>query len=526
MQFIISIVMPIYRTDPALLSKAVDSVRAQFYPKWELCIVDDASNDPALNEYLKTLADDPRIKIKVRETNGNISAATNDGIAMSTHEWIAFLDHDDELTPDALYEVVSAINCRPDVDILYTDQDKIDAEQRRSEPFFKPDWSPTLMCGVMYTGHLLVARKSLITQAGLCDSKFDGVQDFELTLRMSELTDKIAHIPRVLYHWRAIPGSVAARGDAKSNIDRLQQAAVQAHLDRLGIPVSAQARGQGHRVWLTPKKREAYPRISILIPTRDHPELIGRCLKTLFESTTYPNYEVIIGDNETRDPAARRILGQYPVRVIPLAGGFHFSRFMNILAREADGEYLMLLNNDTEIIQPDWLEHLLLHAENETVGAAGALLTYADGTIQHAGIILGPRGTADHIMRGFPSDADGFMGSLACSREVTAVTAAAMLVNRKKYRLVGGLCERFQRHYDDLDFCLALRARGFRNICVSTSRLVHHESRSRGDKYDFTDRILLLDRWESLIDGGDPYYNPNFDRNSTDYRVGFGGHFR
>jgi O-antigen biosynthesis protein len=181
------------------------------------------------------------------------------------------------------------------------------------------------------------------------------------------------------------------------------------------------------------------------------------------------------------------------------------------------------LNNDTEIVQVDWLEHLLFYAHMSDVGAAGALLTYEDGTIQHAGIILGPRGTADHIMRGFPGDADGYMGSLACTREVSAVTAAALLVNRRKYKRVGGLSERFRRHYDDLDFCLRLRERGLRNLCVSTARLVHHESRSRGTKYDYTDRILLLDRWESVIDGGDPYYSPNFDRDSTDYRVGFAG---
>jgi glycosyltransferase involved in cell wall biosynthesis len=522
-QPLISVVMPVYRSNRALLSKAVESVRGQIYGNWELCIVDDASNDHELTEYLNRLGEDKRIKVKLRERNGNISAATNDGIAMSEGQWIAFLDHDDELTPDALYEVVAAINARPDCDVIYTDQDKIDSRQRRWEPFFKPGWSPIFLRGVMYLGHLLVARRSLIGEVGGCDGRFDGVQDFELVLRMSERTGRIEHIPRVLYHWRAIPGSVAADGAAKAGIDRLQESAVQAHLDRLGIAASARASGSGHRVRIIPGSREFYPKISIVIPSRDHPELIGRCLKTLFQNTSYPNFEVLIGDNETRDPEAMHILGAYPVRNIPLSGGFHFARFINTLAAEASGEYLMLLNNDTEIVQPDWLENLLLYAQDDGVGAAGALLTYADGTVQHAGIILGPRGTADHVMRGFPADADGYMGSLACAREVTAVTAAAALVNRRKFMLVGGLCQRFQRHYDDLDFCLALRSRGLRNICVPTARLVHHESRSRGDKYDFTDRILLLDRWESLIDRGDPYYSPHFARNSTDYRVGFGG---
>jgi len=522
-QPLISLVMPVYRSDLTLLARAVESVRNQIYGRWELCIVDDASNQEELTRYLSSLGQDKRIKVTARPKNGNISAATNDGIAMAEGEWIAFLDHDDELSPDALYEVAAAINRRPETDIFYSDQDKIDSTQRRSEPFFKPNWSPTFFRGVMYLGHLLVARRNLIQEIGGCDGGFDGVQDFELALRLSEHTARIEHIPRVLYHWRAIPGSVAADGAAKSNIDRLQELAVQSHLDRLGIAATAHGGQSGHRVQIIPKPRKFYPKISILIPTRDHPELIGRCLKTIFEKTSYPNFEVLIGDNETRNPQALKLFETFPVRRIPLAGGFHFSRFNNTLAAEASGEYLMLLNNDTEIVQPDWLQHLLLYAEDENVGAAGALLTYADGTVQHAGIILGPRGTADHVMRGFPGDADGYMGSLACTREVTAVTAAAAMVQRRKYMLVGGFWERFQRHYDDLDFCLRLRSRGFRNICVSTARLVHHESRSRGEKYDFTDRVMLLDRWESLIERGDAYYSPNFDRYSTDYRVGFGG---
>jgi len=521
---LISVVMPAYRSNIELLGRAVESVRRQLYANWELCIVDDASNDEKLSTFLRGLCeDDGKIKVKARQSNGNISAATNDGIAMSAGEWIAFLDHDDELAPDALLEVVRTINVKPACDVVYTDQDKMDSDGDRYEPFFKPDWSPVFLWGVMYVGHLLVARKKLIDEAGGCDGRFDGVQDFELMLRMSERTNRVEHIPRILYHWRAIAGSVATNGAAKKGIEKLQEQAVQAHLDRLGIAATAHRVGRAHRVRVVPQPRTSYPKISILIPTRDHPELLGRCLKTLFQNTTYPNFEVLIGDNETRDPRALEILGEYPVRIIPLAGQFHFSRFTNILAEEAWGEYLMFLNNDTEIVQRDWLEHLLLYAQHEDAGAAGALLTYADGTVQHAGIILGPRGTADHLMRGFPQDVDGYMGSLACPREVTAVTAAAAMVSRRKFKMVGGFCERFQRHYDDLDFCLRLRSRGFRNLFVPTAKLVHHESRSRGAKYDFTDRVLLLDRWESTIDQGDPYYSRNFDGNSTDYRVGLGG---
>jgi GT2 family glycosyltransferase len=519
---VISVVIPVFRTDPALLMRAVESVRRQIYDRWELCLVDDASESEGVTRALSTLGGDARVKVRIRTSRGNISAATNDGIAMAEGEWIAFLDHDDELAPEALFRVVEAINRKPECDVIYTDQDKIGVDQNRWEPFFKPDWSPGYLRGVMYVGHLMVARAGILREAGGCDSRFDGVQDFELVLRLSERTKRFEHIPRVLYHWRAISGSVAADGGAKPGIDELQKKAVQGHLDRLGIAAAAQ-RGSGHRVKLVPRRREIHPKVSILIPTRDHPELIERCLKTLFHVTAYPNFEVLIGDNETRDGKALAILDAYPVKKIPLAGSFHFARFNNILAAQAAGEYLMLLNNDTEIVQADWLDQLLLWAEEEDAGAVGPLLTYADGTVQHAGIIVGPRGTADHVMRGFPGDCDGYMGSLACPREVTAVTAAAMLVHRMKFQRLGGLCERYYRHYDDLDFCLRLRERGLRNVCVTTARLVHHESQSRGDKYDFTDRVLLLDQWESMMDMGDAYYNPNFERNATDYRVGSGG---
>ncbi|MGD0387372.1 MAG: glycosyltransferase family 2 protein [Tepidisphaeraceae bacterium] len=520
---LISVVLPVYRTDLELLSKAVESVRRQIYGKWELCIVDDASKNRRLTRFLEDLAKDKRVKLHVREQNGNISAATNDAIALAAGEWIALLDHDDELSPDALYQIVAAINRKPDCDVLYTDQDKIDAEQNRWEPFFKPDWSPAYLRGVMYLGHLLVARRSLLQQLGGCDGRFDGVQDFELALRLSEHNCRIEHVPRILYHWRAIPGSVAADSWAKNGIDRLQEQAVQAHLDRLGVAAAARRDNRPHRVQIVPKPRSNYPKISILIPTRDHPELIGRCLKTLYRLTSYPNFEVLAGDNDTSDPRAMKILDSFPIRKVPLPGEFHFAQFINTLAAQATGDYLMLLNNDTEIVQADWLQHLLLYAQEDDVGMAGALLTYADGTVQHAGIILGPRGTADHVMRGFPADCDGYMGSLACTREVTAVTAAASMISRRKFMLVGGLCERFRRHYDDLDFCLRLRSRGWRNLCVASARLIHYESRSRGLKYDFTDRVLLLDRWESVIDQGDAFYSRNFDRDSTDYRVGIGG---
>jgi GT2 family glycosyltransferase len=517
---LVSVVVPVYDTPPVFLEKMIQSVERQWYGNWELCLVDDASPAPHVRPLLdRAAARDPRIRVTSRTSNGNISAATNTGFEMARGEFIALLDHDDELTDDALLEVVRLLNEDPETDVVYTDQDKIDTEGRRSEPFHKPAWSPAYLQSVMYVGHLLVVRASLLEKTGGCDSAFDGVQDFELMLRLGEATKRIRHLPRILYHWRKIPGSIASDLGAKQGIVDLQRKAVQAQLDRLGMPAVATTNGTAHRVRLEPRGRATEPLISILIPSKDHPELIGPCLKSLFGNTAYGTFEVIVGDNETSDPDALRILEQYPVTRVPLAGPFRFAAFNNRMAEHARGDYLLLLNNDTEIVQPNWLDTLLLYAEQDDVGAVGPMLLYGDGTVQHAGVILGPRGTADHVMRGFPGDSDGYAGSLQAAREVTAVTGACLLVRRDHYLACGGLNEAFGRHYEDVDFCLRLRRRGLRNVFVGSVRLLHHESKSRGSYYDFTDRVLLLDHWESWIRRGDPYYNPAFDPERVDYSV-------
>jgi GT2 family glycosyltransferase len=514
---LISIVIPTYNTPVPILDRTLASVERQIYPNWELCIVDDASSSPAVREFLGRSGErDDRIHVTRRSVNGGISACTNDGIRIATGDYVAFLDHDDELTEDALFHVACALNDNPGTDVIYSDHDKIDVDGLTSCPFFKPDWSPDYFRNVMYVCHLLVVRRALLLEVGGCDGRFDGVQDYELLLRVSEKTTRIEHLPRILYHWRTTPGSIAADPNAKRDIDDLQERAVQEHLNRLGI--SAQARKQGgHRVRLRPVIESQAPLISILIPSRDRPELIGPCLKSIFDQTTYEPFEVVVGDNDTANPAALALFERYPVRRIALPGMFHFSRFNNRLAECARGEYLLLLNNDTEVLQPDWLDHLLLYAAQPDAGAVGPRLIYPDGRVQHAGVILGPRGTADHVMRGFTADADGYAGSLQCTREVSAVTGACLMVRKDKYFACGGLNEFFFRHYEDVDFCLRLRRRNWRNLYVAAVTLIHHEGKTRGPMYDYTDRVLLLDYWERLIRGGDPYYNRNFDPRGTNY---------
>ncbi|MGE3933703.1 MAG: glycosyltransferase [Rhodospirillaceae bacterium] len=515
----ISIVTPVYNTPTDVLEAAVASVRAQIYPHWELCLCDDGSPEAATRESLARLAaTDVRIKLTTAESNGGIAAASNRALATATGEFVGFLDHDDELTDDALFEVVAALNAAPDADVFYSDEDKIDRQRRPSEPFFKPGWSPELFRGVMYVGHFLVVRRALVDTVGGLRSDFDGVQDYDLMLRLSERTGRIRHIAKILYHWRKLPGSIAESTDAKARIEARQAAAVNEHLHRLGR--SAEARPHGalpHRVVIAPKTRAHWPRVSIVIPTRDAPEYIGRCLRSIFTVSTYPDFEVVVVDNGTTDPAALKVLGEHPVTIVPYKEPFNFSRANNLGVAAATGQYVVLLNNDTEVVTPDWLQQMVSLCEAPDVGAVGALLLYPDRTVQHAGVVLGVRGTADHVMRGFPSDADGYGGSLVCTREVSAATAACLMLPRALYRDLGGLSEAYRTIYQDVDLCLRIRRGGRRILTTPRAVLIHHESASRGDRYDHFDRALLLDAWKDDLAAGDPYYSPMLSLARADY---------
>jgi GT2 family glycosyltransferase len=518
---LVSVVMPVFNTDSRLLTRAVRSVTKQTYARWELCICDDGSTNGKTLTTLSALTElDPRVSLVTAESNQGIAGATNLALEIASGEFVAFLDHDDELAPDALDEFVDRLNARPDTDVIYSDEDKLSARGINIEPHFKPDWSPEFFRGVMYVGHLLLVRRSLLDQVGGLDPSFDGVQDYELMLRLSERTERIEHIPRILYHWRATPGSVALSGDAKSGIPELQAAAVNAHLERCGVPALARPSSSfAHRVELHPKPREDWPPVSIVVPTKDSPDEIGRCLDSIFGVSRYPSFEVIVVDSGTTDPRALEILASHEVRVVHLHDRFNFSRANNVGVRTANGKHVILLNNDTEVMRSDWLQTLVWHVELAGVGAVGPLLVYGDGSVQHAGVALGARGTADHVMAGFPGDADGYAGSLACTREVSAVTAACMIVPRDVYSALGGLSEDFRTHYQDVDFCLRLREEGLRVLFTPRTRLRHDQGVSRGDYYDHLDRALLLDRWGHVIAAGDPYYSRNLSIERLDYSI-------
>jgi GT2 family glycosyltransferase len=402
-------------------------------------------------------------------------------------------------------------------DVVYSDEDKLDdTTGELVEPFFKPAWSPEYFRGVMYAGHLLCVRREIARNVRF-DSAFDGVQDFEFMLRVSETGARIGHVPRVLYHWRKTPGSIAETSDAKPQAGALQRSAVNGHLGRMKLPAQAEQSDLPHRLRMLPTPRVNFPSVSIIIPTKDAPEMLGRCLKSVSEKTSYPEFEVILMDNETTDERALQLMEQSPVRRISFPNPFNFSRANNQGAIAATGDFLVFLNNDTEIVTEDWLQHLLYYAEQPDVGAVGALLIYEDRTVQHAGVALGMRGTADHTMRGFPIGVDGYAGSLACAREVSAVTAACLMMRKSLFHEIGGFNEHFFTIYQDVDLCLRLRERGLRLICTPQALVVHHESVSRRSYYDMIDRTLLLDQWESMIERGDPYYNPNLNLERGDY---------
>jgi GT2 family glycosyltransferase/ribosomal protein L29 len=510
-----SVVTPTYESKPEWLAAAALSLLQQSYADWEWCLVDDGSQNEETLKMLASLSTiSPRVRVQTGTRSG-ISAATNRGLELARGNYVCFLDHDDLLHPAALEMIAKQANAG--YDVIYSDEDKLDdTTGRLVEPFFKPDWSPEYFRGAMYVGHLLCVRRQLALKTRF-DSAFDGVQDFEFMLRLSEQSPSISHVPQILYHWRKTPGSIAENTEAKPKISLLQEQAVNAHLARLDLPARAEGLSLPHRLRIHPLRRDHHSRVSIVIPSKDAADVLGRCLHSLFEITAHPNFEVIVMDNESRDPAALRLMEVYPVRRIPFPDPFNFSRANNEAAAAATGELLVFLNNDTEIISPDWLDQLAFYAEQPDVGAAGAVLVYEDMTVQHAGVVLGMRGTADHVMRKFPADVDGYAGSLACAREVTAVTGACLMVRKRLFDDIGGFNPHFFTAYQDLDLCLRLRARGLRIICAPQARLYHHEYTSRRSYYDMIDRMLLLDQWEEVIEKGDPYYNRNLDLERGDY---------
>jgi GT2 family glycosyltransferase len=518
---LISVLMPVYRTAPLDFERAVASVRAQSYANWELCLADDGSESETVRRLLAdAAASDTRIRTTALARHGGISAASNAALALARGDYIALLDHDDELAPDALFSMVDAINRHPAAGVLYSDEDKIDAAGRRFEPFFKPDWSPDLLLSENYCCHFLVARRDLVEQAGGFRSEFDPAQDYDLILRLSERTAEVAHIPRVLYHWRAVPGSCAADRNAKPAAVEARRRTVEDHLRRCS-PGATAVLGCGQDTL-----RARYPipsgsRAAILIPSGGNVAALRTCLESLTERTTYRDYEVVLIDN-SRGREIDWMARTRGLRCLDWRGRpFNYSAMNNAAARECGAPLLVFLNDDTEVIEPGWLEAMIELGARPEVGAVGAKLLYPDGRIQHAGVVLDILRAGGHLFRGSDNRARPYFDFPHVIRNVSAVTGACMLVRAEAFESAGGFDEAMPVSFNDIDLCLRLRRLGLRNLYTPHAVLHHHESLSRARRnltYDPAGFAALRARWGNLLDA-DPYYSPNLTRTSEDCSI-------
>jgi GT2 family glycosyltransferase len=528
---VISIVMATYDTRIAHLRAALDSVIAQAYPHWELCVADDGSHDPAIASLLAQYAEaDSRIRYVVRPSNGHIARASNSALALATGEFVGFLDHDDLLTPDALFEIAVRVNRRPDADMIYSDEDKIDEAGLLRDPYFKPDWAPDSFLSRMYTAHFAVYRRSVVEEVGGLRPGFEGSQDYDLVLRLTERTDRIEHVPRVLYHWRAHAGSMAGEADAKPYASASAIKALEEALERRGEPGTVNEVPGAPGVYVVRYRIAEPKKVSIVVPTRDHGDDVERCLGSLFARSTYADFEVLLVDNGSTDARSRATFAAWAerdrrVRLLRYDVPFNYAKINNWAVAQADGAYVVLLNNDTEIETADWLEAMMEQAQRPSIGAVGALLLYDDDTVQHAGVILGINGVAGHSHKHLPRDAPGYFQMLRAVNNYSAVTAACLMVRKEVYERLGGLEEELAIAFNDVDFCLKAGAAGLRNVWLPHVVLRHAESKSRGFDTTFSRRQILYReeafmkrRWGTDVNP-DPYYSPNLTLRSEDYAI-------
>lgn len=517
-----SVVVPLYHTPAKFLKDLVRSMMYQSYANWELCLVNASPEDRHLTSLLENWAmRDKRIRVIRLEKNLGIAQNTNAGIAASTGEFIAFLDHDDFLEPDALFCYADALNKDKTIDVFYSDEDKTDEYAAHYfYPHFKSDFNIDLLHANNYMCHFLAMRKSLVDTVGGLNEKFDGAQDYDFVLRLTENTKKIYHCPRILYHWRCSNQSTAANQGNKMYAIHAGKAALNAHYKRIGWNARAQE-GAVDGWYQTKFTLKEEPLVSILIPNKDHTDDLDVCLNSFFERADYQNYEFIIIENNSVLPETfayyEKIEKEHDnVKVVYWEAGFNYSAINNFGFKFAKGDYIMLLNNDVELITPDIFQSMLGFCMRPEVGIVGAKLLYNDHTVQHAGVLVGAGGLADHVFKGIHEDDPGYMGRAISSQDVSAVTAACLLVKRSVYEEVGGLEDEFQVAFNDVDFCLKVRKAGYLIVYDADVKLFHYESKSRGME-DTTERfirfgnemMLLNSKWDILSTFVDPYYNPN-----------------
>jgi GT2 family glycosyltransferase len=518
-----SILMPVFNTPERLLREAIESVFGQIYPHWELCIADDNSDAahvrPLLEEYARR---DARVKVNYQSATGHISRASNAALSLATGEFIALLDHDDVLAPLALYWVAAELQRHPTAQIVYSDEDKIDEDGERFTPYCKPDWNPQLALSQNFVNHFGVYRAETVRSIGGFRVGYEGSQDYDLMLRVSELArpDQILHVPAILYHWRATAGSTALSVGEKNYAWEAGRRAIEDHLRRRGVEaeVSRCDRHTYYRVRFSLPKSP--PKVSIIIPTRDSLELLSRCVESVVSRTSYSNYEVLVIDNGSVESGAREYLdslrGRHGFRVLSYAQPFNYSAMNNLAVGLAEGELVCLLNNDTEVITPEWLQEMAGCLLQPGVGVVGARLLFQDRRVQHAGVLVGVGGIANHVHAFMPRDHPGYFARAWLAQDWSAVTGACMMIRRSLYDEIGGMdAAHLAVAFNDVDFCLRARAAGWRVVYTPHAELYHHESATRGaDKsrkrkaQARRERDYMRRRWGRELNE-DPFYNPN-----------------
>ncbi len=523
---LVSLLTPAYNTPIEYFDELMASLQAQTYENWELCLADGGSNADTIAAFQGWQKKEPRLKLNLLEKNLGIAGNTNAAAELAEGSLIAFLDHDDILPPDALFEVVKTAE-DTGADFIYSDSDNIDEEQRHS-PFFKPDFSPDFLRAINYICHFTAMNRELFDKAGRFRLGFDGSQDHDLFLRATELAKKIVHIPKILYHWRAHQESVALNPGSKLYAAEAGVKAVQEHMDRIGM----KGRAEGAEGYLFSYRIRAditgEPLVSIIIPNKDSKKYLKTCVDSILEKSTYANYEILIVENNS---TSKEIFEYYAeieknpkVRRVTWEGGFNFSAINNFGAQHAKGEHLLLLNNDTQVMTGGWIGEMLMFSQRPDVGAVGAKLFFEDDTLQHYGVAVGIMGIAGHTQSGAMSYFPGYFTNLVLARNVTAVTAACMMVKKSAFEEVGGLDEDFVVALNDVDFCLKLQKAGYYNVVTPYAQLYHFESKSRGYE-DSEEKVMryhreifrLIDRWEDFMRAGDPFYNPNLTLMGMDY---------
>ena len=516
----ISIIIPMYNTPVKFFGELVDSLISQTYTNWELCLADGSNEE---NPELKDIySKDSRIKYKFIGENKGISGNTNEALTLATGDFIGLLDHDDILPVFSLYEVVKCINNHPEVDFIYTDEDKFEeVGGKRYDPYFKSDFGPDTLRANNYICHFSVFRKDLMEKLGGFRSEFDGAQDYDILLRMSEIAEHIYHIPKILYHWRVHELSTAKAGaHAKPYAYEAGKKAVQAHIDRLGLKGTVEA---GNTLGTYRVKYEVIgnPKVSIIIPNKDYASTLKVCLKSIIKLTTYKNYEIIVVENNSTEDETfeyyKKIDGKDNIKVVYYPEKvFNYSAIINFGVRNCTGDYVIQLNNDTELLTPNWLQEMIGFAQREDVGAVGVKMYYPDRTIQHAGIIVGIGGVAGHVFKNIPKNLHGYFSKDAMIQNLSAVTAACIMTPREIYDEVGYMDEEFKVAFNDVDFCLKIRETGKLIVYTPYVEFIHYESKSRGyeDTVEKQQRFKgeidrFYSKWQGFLDKGDPYYNIN-----------------